>query len=814
MAGGDVHAIVAEDCGAALTGAQAWGGADMNEGRVRDWSRIAQLFHELKDLEGEAHDTFLTTLARESPDDASVLRDLTERDTDLTGFLSPRAPNAPSAQARDATLQAGDKVGAWVIEDLIGSGGMGHVYRARRHDGLYDQTVALKVAMSAERDRMDWFERERRQLARLDHPGIARIIDGGQTADERPFLAMEYIDGQSITIYAAAQALSVNARIDLFLQLCRAVAHAHAKLLLHRDIKPDNVLVDANANVRLIDFGVSSLIGGAQAAGGPMTVAYAAPEQLKGGEVGVGADVFMLGVNLYQLLAGARPERQADAGVRIDPRRVRHPEWTAVIARATHTDPAARYQTVDALAEDLERVRAGASIDVYSTARSYRLRKLIARNPVSSALSVAVVGALVAGLAATAVQARIAQAERVLAERALADKEWQYARGDAMLLAQSAYADILYAEFGESEGGGDLTQRLMTRWQEAQTNRDTDPDKAAATSFALFRNFYLRRDYANARLIADAWLAEAPYGSPALIDAGNELYGMFLFDTGARQEALPVLRTLLAQMEEQTTRTSMDKMSVANRVAVASLERGDYEKAEFYMLKLVDEAVRPENYIEAYGSLGILNENFGEYEKADQFYALSLEPFDANPDLALPSRALLRARRAKLLLLELDRPDDALALAQRVTSDDVAQTGESAITGRAYWVQARAHLAGRNASQAQAAVQREITLAQTYEGAGPTPALSSRLARVRIAALEERWDEAQSLLDEIAAEDPAHMEAALTQLSALFVAHERTEDRAALGAGLDALGDLAAEDSETRWLARALRRTASDGAAE
>ena len=231
-------------------------------------------------------------------------------------------------------LTPGTRVGPWAIEDEIGWGGMGVVYRARRADGLHREAVALKVVKRG----MDSaavvrrFAQERALLAGLDHPGIARLIDGGTAPDGRPYFALELVDGEPITSAADRRRLSVEDRVRLFLQVCEAVAHAHRRLVVHRDLKPSNVLVTsgdtvgdaAGGRVKLLDFGVARLLDGASdgSAGGegwtvtgdgfrPMTPEYAAPEQLDGGPVTTATDVYALGVLLYELLAGHRPHQAA-----------------------------------------------------------------------------------------------------------------------------------------------------------------------------------------------------------------------------------------------------------------------------------------------------------------------------------------------------------------------------------------------------------------------------------------------------------------------------------------------------------------------
>ncbi|MEO8011751.1 MAG: serine/threonine-protein kinase, partial [Dokdonella sp.] len=212
----------------------------------------------------------------------------------------------------------GSRLGAFRVIERIGRGGMGVVYRGDREDADFAQTVAIKLIRRGFDfdDVQARFLRERRILARLSHPNIARFIDGGVAADGRPWFAMDFVSGESITRWCDARRLDIRARVRLFLDVCAAVQYAHTQLIVHRDLKPGNVIVDQSGAARLLDFGIARLVGGELDAESTMTMAnasyaltpeYAAPEQFTGSAVGVGADVYALGVILYELVAGVGP---------------------------------------------------------------------------------------------------------------------------------------------------------------------------------------------------------------------------------------------------------------------------------------------------------------------------------------------------------------------------------------------------------------------------------------------------------------------------------------------------------------------------
>lgn len=211
-------------------------------------------------------------------------------------------------------VPAGTRIGAFEVVELIGSGGMGAVCRAERVAGGFEQTVAIKLLLGTDGATRERFRAEMEILAGLSHPNIAQLIDGGETADGSLYLAMEYVDGIPLDEYCQQQALDVRARLRLLLKVADALSHAHRNLVIHRDIKPGNILVArADGRPRLLDFGIAKLFGGpaerdlTQQTLGPMTPTYAAPEQFRGGAITVATDVYQLGVLMYCLLSGGLP---------------------------------------------------------------------------------------------------------------------------------------------------------------------------------------------------------------------------------------------------------------------------------------------------------------------------------------------------------------------------------------------------------------------------------------------------------------------------------------------------------------------------
>ena len=293
-----------------------------------DWHRLNRLLEQGLELAGDARTDWLGHLPDEDRRLRPMLVELLAQ-SDATGFATAGEPPTAVAQMASAALaamrreQAGDRMGPWQLERLLAEGGMGAVWVARRADGVMQRTAALKLP------RAEWVDhglteriaRERAILARLAHPAIAVLYDAGLADGGRPYLALEYVDGVPIDEYC--QGREIRQIVRLFVQVVRAVAYAHGQLVIHRDLKPANVLVTPEGAPKLLDFGISKLIEGeattadatalTRLAGRPMTLAYAAPEQVLALPITVAADVYALGVMLAELLAGARLYRSQEA---------------------------------------------------------------------------------------------------------------------------------------------------------------------------------------------------------------------------------------------------------------------------------------------------------------------------------------------------------------------------------------------------------------------------------------------------------------------------------------------------------------------
>src|SRR6185312_14337061 len=286
-----------------------------------DWQRLNEYLDKALDLESSEIEPWLAELATTEPAIADSLRQLLAKQEGVTaGGLLDRVPRSVlhSLAQGEAAGRAGERVGAYTLERLIGRGGMGEVWLASRSDGRFEGHCAIKFVDSLmPRGRLvERFRHEGRLLARLTHANIARLIDAGTTEDGRPYLAIEYIDGEPIDQYCRSHALSIEQRVRLFCDVVSAVATAHANLIIHRDLKPTNVLVTRDGTAKLLDFGIAKLLSTGNTEGDAaltrigdllLTPEYAAPEQLLGEVPSTATDVYQLGMLLYTLLTERHP---------------------------------------------------------------------------------------------------------------------------------------------------------------------------------------------------------------------------------------------------------------------------------------------------------------------------------------------------------------------------------------------------------------------------------------------------------------------------------------------------------------------------
>jgi serine/threonine-protein kinase len=416
------------------------------------WLRIEYLFYAALDLEPDGRPPFLDQACRDDAELRKEVESLLQLEGQTIGFLRKPVLGAAQQIAEKKELP-GKRIGAYQLLRPIGEGGMGKVYLAARADDLYRKEVAIKTVhggLGQNPAMLLRFRSERQILANLDHPTIARLLDGGITDDGLPYLVMEYVNGIRVDDYCRINKLGTEQRLQLFCAVCSAVEYAHKNLVVHRDIKPANILVTAEGIPKLLDFGIAKLLdpeGGQLAQTRTtermMTPEYASPEQVRGDQVTTSTDIYALGVLLYELLAGKRPF-QLDTTSPFELARIiceqdpqlpsvvsaANPELAApdasrtvsgdldnIVLMAMRKEPARRYVSVSALASDVKAYLTGYPVQARSDTWKYRSGKFVRRHKAAAAAAVIVVLALVGFSIGMGLLAKRATRERLAAQR-------------------------------------------------------------------------------------------------------------------------------------------------------------------------------------------------------------------------------------------------------------------------------------------------------------------------------------------------------------------------------------------------------------
>jgi serine/threonine-protein kinase len=580
----------------------------------RRWRELAPLFDHAFELDDAAREAFV-----ESIDDAE-LREALRMLLAGSGHDSPvdAGSGRYAAELVGIGLE-GRRIGPWRVGRAIGAGGMATVFAARREDGAYDQQVAIKILRHGlydpyERER---FVRERAILARLEHPHIARLLDGGLTAEGVPWFALEYVDGEAVTAWCDARRLDLDARLALFGDICAAVAYAQRNLVVHRDLKPSNILVDRDGQLKLLDFGIARLLdddAGDEAthtAARRLTPTHAAPEQRDGAAITTATDVYALGVLLHELCTGQRPQWRDDASLRaaeLAPdgraaqarstdlhtlRRRLRGELGLVIGKALRADPFERYASAAEFADELRRLAEGKPIRARADSRAYRLAKFARRHRLALAVGSAFSLAILAGAGATAWQSRVARA--------------QAARADAV-------RDFVLALFGgitpdESKGrvvsARELVDRGAARLGETLAR---EPEVEVSLATALATAYRQLGDFAHAASFAERALSaapDAPSRAPALVERGRIRAAQGDFDAAERD-----LRDALASAP------ASDRNGVRQRLADVLAERGQLDEALGIATDALSQAHMPDERERALAALGGIHFRRGKLDDA------------------------------------------------------------------------------------------------------------------------------------------------------------------------------------------------------
>jgi eukaryotic-like serine/threonine-protein kinase len=499
--------------------------APEHSNEIKHWHEIKDKFDAVLNLAPEQRSAYLDQVSAADPklrqELESLLASHEQAGTDFLNVPPPQAAADPSApnnldpDHRDPMI--GRRLGTYEIVEQIGVGGMGEVYRAIRADDQYHKQVAIKLVRASQNSDfvIRRFKNERQILASLDHPNIARLLDGGTTEEGVPYFVMELIEGQPITDYCDSRSLPVAERLKLFTAVCSAVQYAHQRLIVHRDIKPSNILVTQEGTPKLLDFGIAKIVetdSGTGRADPTLTIfraltpGYASPEQVKGEPITTASDVYSLGIVLYELLTGqhpysapgSTPHQIARAVCEVDPEKpstvVRRTESSPstggqasvrsgatgpsgessadrlskrlsgdldnIVLMALRKEPERRYASVDKFAEDLRRHLANLPVFARKDTAGYRISKFVARHKGGVAATVAAIIILVVGIVVTLREAQIAreQASIARAQRARAEARFN----DVRKLANSLMFEI-HDSIKDLPGSTPARKLLVTR---------------------------------------------------------------------------------------------------------------------------------------------------------------------------------------------------------------------------------------------------------------------------------------------------------------------------------------------------------------
>ncbi len=502
-----------------------------------------------------------------------------------------------------AALSAeGRRLGPYRVLNELGRGGMAVVYRAVRDDDLFQKTVAVKLmsgGAGASENLLRRFSQERRILGRLQHSNIAAVFDGGATSEGQPYLVMELVEGRPITKYCDAHDLTTRERLEMFRDVCAAVQYAHQNLVIHRDLKPGNILVNEKGEPKLLDFGIAKLLAGADGEEAPtqtmapmMTPEYASPEQVRGEAITTSSDIYSLGVLLFELLTGELPYPIETGSLQEIVRSVCEVEPPApstiarkratvsalrgdldmIVLKALRKEPQRRYVSVHELAEDIRHHLEGRPIAARSDSLAYRFAKFAGRNRAAAIAAGLVLLSLLAGIVVSLGQARRAELERARAERRFAD---------VRQLANSLLFE-LHDAIASLPGSTPARELLVTRATEYLTSlsreAETDPDLQRELAAAYQRLGDVQGNLSGANL-GDSEGALASYekslelrrsltarGSHAPVDAERLAFllsqmGRFFTGTGdwnraeeSAREAISLLKELASKAPEEDFR--------------------------------------------------------------------------------------------------------------------------------------------------------------------------------------------------------------------------------------------------------------------
>ena len=624
------------------------------------------LFERARDLDDAHQERFLRDLCGADEDLFARVTGMLRADA-ATHALLDYSPPSPPARPALARLE-GRQLGPYRLVRELGRGGMGIVYLAERAD--VGSKVALKLITShnASAEGIARFHYERRVLASLEHPYIARFLDAGIAEDETPWLAMEYVEGEAFDAWCASRDLPAAERVALFEKVCEAVAYVHRNLLVHRDLKPSNILINSAGEPRLVDFGIAKLLADevpgrrtvAEAAGRPMTPEYASPEQLRGDRITPASDVFQLGLVLAELLKGRRPQG----------------DLSNIIGKSLAPEPERRYASADQLRDDIRAHREGRPVTARPGSLAYRARKFVQRHKAAVAMLLTINLLIVAAAFIFAAQARRIALERDRAEQV-----------SALMERIVRIADPT----GAGRDTGKAREVLAEAANEARAGLQRDPASWARILFTIGRVYRNADQYDTAlTLLREAAVAidgRLPPDHPTLLNVLGE-YGVTLLESGKVDTGIAILEQVASHSRGLDPRRRAELASHLVDLGYGRQVAGQDDRAvELYreataMLETLPDS-GGNDYDRILINLGFVNERRGNDSVAAEKFRLTLgrRMKRLGPEAGPTLNAMNSFARAQYRLGNLDEAerwaDSVMVIRRRMLPDPHQNLAES-----------------------------------------------------------------------------------------------------------------------------------------
>lgn len=629
-----------------------------------NWESVKEIFSAALDIEPGGRANFVSERCVGNAELKAEVESWLASHTESEGFIETPVFSRDDIFSTNGS-PVGKRFGNYQIISEIGHGGMGAVYLARRSDGEFEQRIALKIVRQsiAESQMIERFRRERQILASLNHPNIARLLDGGVSETGEPFIAMEYVEGDTATDFVRDKSLQLNEILRLFLKVCSAVEYAHRNLIVHRDIKPGNILVTSDGEPKLLDFGLARLLDDQQSGNGTetktafraLTPAYASPEQLCGGRITTTSDIYSLGVVLYELVTGERPfqfdEKSLEEIIKtmtdLDPPlpsnsapegRQLKGDLDNIILTALRKEPERRYKTVEAFADDIQRYLKGMPVSARKNTLQYRTTKFVRRHKIGVLAVSLLLIILTGGIAATIMQSRAVEREKEKAEKI-----------NAFLEQILKYSNPILNSLNKNGKETTVSEVLDEAARRLESGEfDSSPEIKAELERSVASTYYGQGKYAEARkhMEQHVLLLKGLYGEndPHIIIASVYWAGL-LFEKGELDEAENAYRKYMPLMETEFHNGTVSAALMAdalNNFAYLRRTQGDSKEAEQLFRKALEilPQLSGEDLLAAVTTRSTLASTIadqGRFNEALETARAAVEEFGARGDTDSPS---------------------------------------------------------------------------------------------------------------------------------------------------------------------------------